>query len=112
MLVILTPQAMTDPTQTAEALVALREDRGKPVLASWMGGVDVAAGATILAGRHPDLRVPRHRRRVFTDLWRYDHNLHARCTRRRRCPIDARARRVRAEATRSSRRPRRAAGRC
>ena len=37
-LVILTPQAMTDPTQTAEKLKAQSTIAGKPVLASWMGG--------------------------------------------------------------------------
>jgi acetyltransferase len=42
MLVILTPQAMTDPTQIAEQLKPLAKQEGKPVLASWMGGVDVA----------------------------------------------------------------------
>ncbi|MCC6805483.1 MAG: CoA-binding protein, partial [Anaerolineae bacterium] len=48
MLVILTPQAMTDPTQTAEALRALESLGDKPLLASWMGGPDVAAGEAIL----------------------------------------------------------------
>ena len=37
-LVILTPQAMTDPTQTADKLKAQGTTAGKPVLASWMGG--------------------------------------------------------------------------
>ena len=37
-LVILTPQAMTDPTQTADKLKAQSTTAGKPVLASWMGG--------------------------------------------------------------------------
>jgi acetyltransferase len=48
MLVILTPQAMTDPTRTASELVPYARVQGKPVLASWMGGRDVAAGADIL----------------------------------------------------------------
>ena len=48
MLVILTPQAMTDPTRTAQQLVPYARVKGKPVLASWMGGRDVAAGADIL----------------------------------------------------------------
>ncbi len=37
-LVILTPQAMTDPTRTADELKAQSTTAGKPVLASWMGG--------------------------------------------------------------------------
>ena len=38
LLVILTPQAMTDPTATAEQLRQYAKIEGKPVLASWMGG--------------------------------------------------------------------------
>ena len=48
LLVILTPQAMTDPTATARALVKHAKIEGKPVLASWMGGDEVAEGAKIL----------------------------------------------------------------
>ncbi|MEO5964950.1 MAG: CoA-binding protein, partial [Candidatus Limnocylindrales bacterium] len=48
LLVILTPQAMTDPTATARALVKHAQIAGKPVLASWMGGADVEEGAAIL----------------------------------------------------------------
>jgi acetyltransferase len=49
LLVILTPQDMTDPTQTAEQLRQAAPKVGKkPVLASWMGGADVAAGISIL----------------------------------------------------------------
>jgi acetyltransferase len=44
LLVVLTPQAMTDPTQTAEHLKPYAKLDGKPILASWMGGADVAAG--------------------------------------------------------------------
>ena len=48
MLVILTPQAMTDPTETRRALIPYAHTKGKPVLASWMGGRDVAEGAQLL----------------------------------------------------------------
>ncbi|MEM9217207.1 MAG: bifunctional acetate--CoA ligase family protein/GNAT family N-acetyltransferase [Cyanobacteria bacterium P01_F01_bin.150] len=49
LLVILTPQAMTDPIATAEKLAAMAPTlRGKPLLASWMGGDTVAAGEKIL----------------------------------------------------------------
>ena len=36
-LVILTPQAMTDPTATAEAVADVAQPAHKPVLAAWMG---------------------------------------------------------------------------
>ena len=63
LLVILTPQAMTDPTQTAEQLKPYSRVAGKPLLASWMGGVEVAAGEKHPEpGQHPDLSLPRHRR--------------------------------------------------
>lgn len=77
LLVILTPQAMTDPTQTAEQLRRFAQSR-KPILASWMGGVEVAAGKKILnrAGiptfQYPDTAV-----RVFNYMWRYSYNLRA-----------------------------------
>jgi len=48
LLVVLTPQAMTEPTRTAEALVPYAHIRGKPVLAAWMGGRDIETGAAIL----------------------------------------------------------------
>ena len=49
LLVVLTPQAMTDPTATAEKLTAVTSAvKGKPILASWMGGDDIAAGERIL----------------------------------------------------------------
>ena len=39
---ILTPQAMTDATRIAEALKPFAHIPEKPVLASWMGGDNVA----------------------------------------------------------------------
>src|SRR5262249_31358787 len=43
-LVILTPQAMTDPTATARELLGYAKIPHKPVLASWMGGAAVEPG--------------------------------------------------------------------
>lgn len=51
---LLTPQAMTEIEETARAVVELSQGCDKPVLANFMGGVDVAAGNRILAeGRVP-----------------------------------------------------------
>ena len=78
LLVVLTPQAMTDPTGTAERLVALAATSSKPLLASWMGGRDVEAGEHLLnaAGiatyRYPDAAV-----QLFDAMWRYSDNLRA-----------------------------------
>jgi acetyltransferase len=48
LLILLTPQAMTDPTETARRLAPFGKVEGKPVLASWMGGADVRAGRVLL----------------------------------------------------------------
>ena len=75
-LVILTPQAMTDPTQTADKLKAQSTTAGKPVLASWMGGDEVAAGESILnrAGI-PAFPYPDTAARAFNHMWRYSQNI-------------------------------------
>ncbi|MBZ5585673.1 MAG: bifunctional acetate--CoA ligase family protein/GNAT family N-acetyltransferase [Acidobacteriia bacterium] len=76
MLVILTPQAMTDPTRIAEQLKPLARQEGKPVLASWMGGVDVAAGEEILNRANiPTFPYPDTAARAFNYMWRYSYNL-------------------------------------
>ena len=78
MLVILTPQAMTDPTRIAEQLKPLAKQEGKPLLASWMGGVDVAAGEEILNRANiPTFPYPDTAARVFNYMWQYADNLKA-----------------------------------
>lgn len=75
MLVVLTPQDMTDPTQTAERVKALAKSSGKPLLASWMGGASVEAGERILTqGGIPTFRYPDTAARVFNYMWRYSYN--------------------------------------
>jgi acetyltransferase len=78
MLVILTPQAMTDPTRIAEELKPLARQEGKPLLASWMGGVDVAAGEEILNRANiPTFPYPDTAARAFNYMWQYAENLKA-----------------------------------
>jgi len=77
LLVILTPQDMTDPTQTAEQLrhAATKVGR-KPVLASWMGGADVKAGIAILnRASIPTFPYPDTAAQVFNYMWQYSYNL-------------------------------------
>ncbi|HWB86167.1 MAG TPA: bifunctional acetate--CoA ligase family protein/GNAT family N-acetyltransferase [Bryobacteraceae bacterium] len=75
-LVILTPQAMTDPTQIAEHIKVFGAQQNKPVLASWMGGVDVAAGESILNRANiPTFPYPDTAARAFNYMWRYNYNL-------------------------------------
>ena len=82
LLVILTPQAMTDPTQTAEQLKSFVEKqqvgfgRGKPIIASWMGGAEILAGEAILnSARIPTYPYPDSAARVFNYMWQYSYNL-------------------------------------
>lgn len=76
MMVILTPQDMTDPTQTAEKLKPYAKISGKPVLASWMGAADVQAGNDILNRCGiPTFDYPDTAARAFTYMWKYSDNL-------------------------------------
>ncbi|MEL7433248.1 MAG: bifunctional acetate--CoA ligase family protein/GNAT family N-acetyltransferase, partial [Chloroflexota bacterium] len=78
LLVILTPQDMTDPTTTAEALRPYAEIEDKPVLASWMGGVNVKNGERILARAGiPSFEYPDTAVRLFNYMWQYNYNLRA-----------------------------------
>ncbi|HEY8516206.1 MAG TPA: bifunctional acetate--CoA ligase family protein/GNAT family N-acetyltransferase [Candidatus Binatia bacterium] len=78
LLVILTPQDMTDPTGSAEQISGLARGTGGPVLASWMGGRGVEEGTQLLqkAGipvyEYPDVAV-----QMFNFLWRFSENLRA-----------------------------------
>ncbi len=76
MLVVLTPQGMTNPTQIAEQLRPYANSTGKPVLASWMGGAEVAGGEEILnrAGI-PTFPFPDTAAKAFCYMWRYAYNL-------------------------------------
>jgi acetyltransferase len=76
LLVILTPQAMTDPTATAGALTSYAKSFDKPILASWSGGLEVAAGESILnkAGI-PTFEYPDDAAQAFTYMWQMTSNL-------------------------------------
>ncbi|HEY9624008.1 MAG TPA: bifunctional acetate--CoA ligase family protein/GNAT family N-acetyltransferase [Crinalium sp.] len=75
-MVILTPQSMTDPTATAEKIKDYVKNSSKPILASWMGAYDVEAGEDILnrvgtaTYRYPDAAA-----RVFSLMWQSSYNL-------------------------------------
>jgi acetyltransferase len=76
LLVILTPQAMTDPTATAEEIAPFAHIEGKPIIASWMGVGQVEKGEDILnAARIPTFKYPDRAARAFNYMWRYSENL-------------------------------------
>lgn len=78
LLVVLTPQAMTDATGTASLLRPYAHLPGKPVLASWMGGPEIAAGEEILnSAGIPTFSYPDTAARAFQYMWAYSRNLKA-----------------------------------
>ena len=76
LLVILTPQAMTDPTETAQQLKRFAKLDNKPILASWMGGAEVLAGEEILNQANiPTFRYPDDAVQIFQYMCQYSYNL-------------------------------------
>lgn len=75
-LVILSPQDMTDALGTAESLMPYGSLKSKPLLASWMGGATVRKGIEILNQAHiPTFEYPDDAARAFSAMWRYNHEL-------------------------------------
>lgn len=75
-LVLLTPQAMTDPTKTAKILAQYKSQIQKPLLASWMGGESVDPGRAVLKNAGiPVFNYPDRASRIFYYMWKYSHNL-------------------------------------
>lgn len=75
-LVILTPQAMTNPESVARSLVQLAKFSNKTILASWMGESQVQQGREILKkGKIPVFRVPETAVRTFLGMYQYSKNL-------------------------------------
>ncbi len=75
-LVILTPQAMTDPTATAEAVARVATKANKPTVAAWMGGRAVSRGTQILSEAGiPAYNTPEKAVRAFMHLVSYARNL-------------------------------------
>ena len=76
LIVILTPQAMTDPTGVAKALATEIKNRHKPFMAVWMGARDVEAGITILnEARIPTFATPEEAVDTFMHMYSYSRNL-------------------------------------
>jgi acetyltransferase len=74
-IVILTPQAMTQPTEVAEAVIASAEKNNKPVLTSWMGGSQVKDGRQLLNSAHiPNFSTLENAVDAFSYLARYNKN--------------------------------------
>jgi acetyltransferase len=75
-LVILTPQAMTDARAAADAVLGARHESHKPLLAAWMGGHSVQEGLECLsAGGVATYAYPEQAIGAFMDLVSYARNL-------------------------------------
>ena len=75
LLVLLTPQAMTDPTATARALVPFAKLADKPVLACWMGSSVVGPGRQVLsAAGVPTFDAPEEAITSFLHMVQYRRN--------------------------------------
>jgi len=74
-IVILTPQAMTQPTEVAEALIKSAEKSNKPIMTSWMGGAQVEGARQIFNNAHiPDFHTLENAVDAFSYLARYNRN--------------------------------------
>jgi acetyltransferase len=76
LVIILSPQAMTDPSGVAEAVAPEIKQQAKPVFAVWMGARDVAPGVHILneAGI-PTFETPEEAIDTFMEMYSYTRNL-------------------------------------
>lgn len=76
LLIIITPQAMTNPTAIARETAALAAATSKPILAAWLGGASMHEGVRLLndAGV-PTYPTPERAVKAFMTLVSYSRNL-------------------------------------
>jgi acetyltransferase len=75
-LVVLTPQAMTLPTETAKAITELAEKTSKPIMAAWLGGIIMREGISIFNNAGISVyETPEQAIRAFMTLSHYSKNL-------------------------------------
>ncbi|MFU8843169.1 MAG: GNAT family N-acetyltransferase [Bacteroidales bacterium] len=75
-LVILTPQAMTAPTETAKAIAKLSEKSTKPLMAAWLGGASMREGMQVFSNAGiAAYETPEQAIRAFMTLSYYSKNL-------------------------------------
>ncbi len=92
LIVLLTPQAMTEIEATAECVGKLAPRFGKPVLASFLGHVDVSAGVHVLEEHGiPNYQFPENAARSLSAMSRYTQWLTRPRTGERRFKVDTAA---------------------
>jgi acetyltransferase len=71
-LVIVSPQAMTDATACAQAVIEVAKAQSKPVLTSWLGGVSMVEAIELLnKSGIPTFPTPERAAKAFMDLVRF-----------------------------------------
>ncbi|MEW7997612.1 MAG: bifunctional acetate--CoA ligase family protein/GNAT family N-acetyltransferase [Candidatus Thiodiazotropha endolucinida] len=74
-IVILTPQAMTEPEEVARALIDLADSHKKPILTSWMGGKQIESARKLFKdARLPSFRTLENAVDAFSYLSSYQKN--------------------------------------
>ncbi len=75
-LAIMTPQAMTQPTETAREIAKISETNSKPIMAAWMGGKSMKEGISIFNDAGIAVyETPEHAIEAFMTLVNYSRNL-------------------------------------
>ncbi len=75
-LVLLTPQAMTDPTATAEAIAKMSANTNKSIMAAWLGGASMREGIQIFNNAGiSSYGTPEQAIKAFMTLSDYSQNL-------------------------------------
>lgn len=77
-LVIITPQAMTKPTQTAKEIIRISENTSKPILATWLGGLSMTESMNLFNDSGiAAYQTPEQAIRAFMTLVNYSKNMEA-----------------------------------
>lgn len=88
-LVIITPQAMTNPTAIAKEVGLLAAEAKKPILAAWLGGASMREGVRVLADAGvPTYTAPEQAVRAFMTLVSYARNLELQYETPRDIPVE------------------------
>jgi len=76
LIIVLSPQAMTDPVGVARAIAPEIKKQAKPVFAVWMGARNVAAGVAFLNENGvPTFETPEEAVDTFMEMYSYTRNL-------------------------------------
>ena len=76
LVIILSPQALADPTGVARAVAPEVQGQARPVFAVWMGGEEVAAGVKIFTDAGiPTFETPEQAVDTFMEMYFYSRHL-------------------------------------